>query len=283
MASTRTRGRDRDPRPRPVVLLVLLAAVALITLDLTGAGGPVRTVASTVLGPFQGGVARVMEPFGLDVFADRTALEDENVRLEEENASLRRRLASTGVDAQRLGEYDRLARYTREADLRTVQAAVVAYGPGQSFRRTVTIDAGTADGVRVDMTVVAADGLVGRVLVAGRSHATVLLLADAESRVGARLGSDAELGMLSGDGDLSGAGRLTLTLLDGTVEPDVGDTVVSWGSPRGVPYIAGVPIGRVERTTFSPREQSTEVTVAPFVDASSLDVVAVVTGIGRER
>ena len=43
-------------------------------------------------------------------------------------------------------------------------ARVIAIGPAQSFSRTVTIDAGTADGVRADMTVLNGDGLVGRVV-----------------------------------------------------------------------------------------------------------------------
>jgi rod shape-determining protein MreC len=128
------------------------------------------------------------------------------------------------------------------------------------------------------MTVYDADGLVGRVLRVGPTTSTVLLIVDAESVVGGRVGSTAELAFLRGDGDLSGDGRLTMTTLDSTTRPVAGETVVSWGSQGGVPYVAGVPLGTVEEVQTSARDSSATVSVQPFADFSSLDVVAVVTG-----
>ncbi len=45
-----------------------------------------------------------------------------------------------------------------------------------------------------------------------------------------------------------------------------------------MPYVAGVPVGRVEKVESSPRQQTRSITVAPYVDFSSLDVVGVVVG-----
>jgi rod shape-determining protein MreC len=61
------------------------------------------------------------------------------------------------------------------------------------------------------------------------------------------------------------------------VSPTVGDTVTSWGSRDGAPYVAGVPIGTVVDVRSSPADLTETATVQPFVDFSSLDVVAVVT------
>jgi rod shape-determining protein MreC len=69
-----------------------------------------------------------------------------------------------------------------------------------------------------------------------------------------------------------------MTTLDTTTRPVAGDTVVSWGSRGGVPYVAGVPLGTVEEVQTSARNSSATVSVRPFADFSSLDVVAVVTG-----
>jgi rod shape-determining protein MreC len=126
------------------------------------------------------------------------------------------------------------------------------------------------------MTVVNNAGLVGRVIGAGRSSATVLLLVDQDSVVGARLGSNAEVGMVSGRGSLDGDGRLDLDLVDNTQTPGKDDVVVTWGSRNGTPYVAGVPIGTVEAVFSSPREQAKHAVVTPFVDFSSLDLVGVV-------
>jgi rod shape-determining protein MreC len=157
-----------------------------------------------------------------------------------------------------------------------VAARVVGMGPAQSFSRTVTIDAGTSSGVHADMTVLSNRGLVGRVIRAERTTATVLLLVDQDSVVGARLGSNAEVGFLRGRGDLGGDGRLDLDLVDNSETPGKDDVVVTWGSRNGAPYVPGIPIGTVDAVFSSPREQAKHAVIRPFVDFSSLDVVGVV-------
>ena len=104
------------------------------------------------------------------------------------------------MDRNRVAELDGLLASARGTGYALVPARVVAMGPAQSFSRTVTIDAGTRSGVHPDMTVLNNDGLVGRVLRADRSTATVLLLVDQESVVGGRLGSSMEVGFLRGRG-----------------------------------------------------------------------------------
>jgi rod shape-determining protein MreC len=106
----------------------------------------------------------------------------------------------------------------------------------------------------------------------------VLLIVDGKSTVGGRLGDSMELGFLDGDSDVSGAGRLRLSLVDHTVSPRVGDSVVTWGSEHGAPYVPGVPIGVVTGVRSSPAELTQTAEVKPYVDFSSLDAVAVVTG-----
>lgn len=269
-------------RSRNFVVLLVLAALALISLD-AGLGSsspaaPARAGAGTVLGPMESAASGVLGPIRSigDFFSSRDGLRQQNETLQAENARLRGQVETSGVDRERLAQLEGISELGTASGFRTVQAQVVALGGAQSFARTVTIDAGTAQGVHRDMTVLSADGLVGRVVSASHSTSTVLLLVDAGSTVGARLGKDAELGFVRGNGDLSGAGRLTLTTTDETVTPTAGDGVVSWGSRKQVPYVAGVPIGQVEGVTTNPRDGSRTITLAPYVDFSSLDVVGVV-------
>lgn len=280
--------RRDNGRHRTLLVLLVLTALAVISLD-AGLGSrsparPVRLAASSVFGPAESGVANALSPLGAvtDYFSSRSSLRAENERLREENAKLRAQVNTADIDRNRLAEYDKLAEVAARAGFETVKTRVVGYGSAQSFQRTVTIDAGTSGGVHEDMTVISPDGLVGRVIRATRGNATVLLIVDRSSVVGARLGSNNELGMLRGDGSLSGAGRLTLTATDPTEKPAKGDSVVSWGSEGGTPYVAGVPIGRIEDVASSPREQSATATVAPYVDFSSLDLVAVVVGQAKD-
>jgi rod shape-determining protein MreC len=276
-------SRD-DRRPRAVAVALAMAAVTIITVDATAGDDspvdPLRSAGGEVFGPVESGLDDATRP--IEAVADQVTtvdgLRDDNARLRAENDRLRAELETAGIDRARIDALAEMTRFGDQHGVDLVTAQVIAMGSAQSFSRAVTIDAGTADGVESDMTVLNDQGLVGRVLRADLHTATVLLIVDASSVVGGRLGTDLELGMLRGDGELSDVGRLTLTTMDPTVEPATGDIVVTWGSRGGAPYVAGVPIGRIESVESSPRDQSSSARVVPYVDFSALDLVGVVVG-----
>jgi rod shape-determining protein MreC len=275
--------RDQHQRPsRGVLVLLLLASFTIITFDVRGGDRspvePLRTVAGNVFGPAEKATASVVRPFQAvpEFFTSTGSLQQEVRRLEAENATLRGQLATSSVARQRAAELDGLLERSADTGYALVPARVVAHGPAQSFSRTVTIDAGTSSGVDADMTVLNNDGLVGRVIRADRSTATVLLIVDRDSVVGGRLGSNMEVGFLRGRGEIGNKGRLDLDLVDNAVTPGRDDVLVTWGSQNGAPYVAGVPIGRVTTVFSSPRQLSKRAVIEPFVNFSSLDLVGVV-------
>ena len=274
-----------EPNKRPsrtVLVLLLLACFTLVTLDVRGGEDspvePLRSAAGDIFGPVEEATATVVRPFQAvpEFFQTNGSLREKLEQLEAENSSLRGRLATTVVDRNRADELDGLLRSSSNTGYALVPARVVAVGPAQSFSRTVTIDAGTSSGIHADMTVLNNDGLVGRVIRADRGTATVLLIVDAESVVGGRLGSSMEVGFLRGRGHLGDRGRLDLDLVDSSVTPGKDDILVTWGSKNGAPYVSGVPIGRVQSIFSSPRELSKQAVIDPLVDFSSLDLVGVV-------
>jgi len=273
---------DDDPaRTRTVVGLLTLTAVALLTLDSQDRSpvDPVRDVVASVIGPVEDAAASAIRPVTAipDYFGDVDGLRDDNARLEAENAELARALHASAAHDNRAAAIEGIGDLADRSGFEVVSAQVVAMGSAQSFSRTVTIDRGTRDGVSPDLTVINADGLVGRVIEAGPSTATVLLVIDAKSTIGGRLGESMELGFLDGSGDISAEGTLELSLVDHTVSPRRGDPVVTWGSRNGAPYVAGVPVGEVVSVHSSPAELTQTAEIRPYVDFSSLDVVAVVT------
>jgi rod shape-determining protein MreC len=275
--------REKHTRPsRGVLFLLLLASFTVITLDVRGGDDspldPVRAVVGDVFGPAEEVTAVVVRPFRAvpDYFTTAGSLHSEVARLEAENAALRSRLATSGLDRRRAAELDGLLKTAGDTGYALVPARVVAMGPAQSFSQTVTIDAGTSSGIHEDMTVLNNDGLVGRVIRADRSTATVLLLVDRDSVVGGRLGSSLEIGFLQGRGVVGDDGRLDLDLVDRAATPGHGDALLTWGSRNGAPYVPGVPIGRVVSVSSSPRDLSKHAVIDPFVDFSALDVVGVV-------
>jgi rod shape-determining protein MreC len=271
-------------RSRTVLGLLVLASVTIITLDARHETAkspvdPMRTAVGSVLGPVEDAAAAALRPITAlpDHFGNVDDLRQDNANLQADNESLQSQLRAAEANSNRNEEINRIATLADTSGYDVVPAEVVAIGSAQSFSRTVTVNAGTSDGVVPDLTVLNADGLVGRVIEATRSSATVLLIVDSKSTTGGRLGESMELGFLVGDGSLSGDGALDLSLVDHTVSPQVGDSVVTWGSRNGAPYIAGVPIGEVVSVHASPAELTETARVKPYVDFSSLDIVAVVT------
>jgi rod shape-determining protein MreC len=263
-------------------VVLLLACFTVITLDARGGDSspidPLRSAAADVVGPVENGTAAAVRPFAAvpEHFRTTAELRREVVDLKARNARLQGELAGSALDRNRAAELDGLLASSRSTGYALVPARVVAMGPAQSFSRTVTIDAGRSSGVRPDLTVLNNHGLVGRVLRADRSTATVLLLVDQESVVGGRLGSSMEVGFLRGRGQVGRDARLDLELVDPSAMAAEGDTLVTWGSRNGAPYVAGIPVGKVTSLYSTPRQQSTHAVISPFVDFSTLDLVGVV-------
>ncbi|MBF4763006.1 rod shape-determining protein MreC [Nocardioides islandensis] len=276
---------SRGPR-RSVLVALLLACATLITLDYHGGTDspvePARRAMGEVFGPVESAAAAAVRPVTAvpDWFRSRSDMRHEIATLTAENSDLRQQVNTSGVDRNRLAEYDDLTSAAKTLGQALVPARVIGIGASQTFSRTVTIDAGSKAGIAPDQTVVNADGLVGRVLRVTSTTATVLLVIDAESVVGGRIGDSMQLGFLHGRGDLGRSGRLDLELVDDSVVPSKGEVVVTWGSQGGAPYVTGVPVGRVTQVFSSLRQTSQRAVIQPFVDFGALDVVGVVVPSG---
>ena len=276
-------GRRRAPRALAGVLVVACAGV--MTLDARGGDSPLepaRRAVGEVLGPAEVAADAVVRPVTAlpGWVRSRRSLDARLDDLEAQNAALRSQVRAGGYQRNRLAELEALTSSARDLGHALVPARVVGYGPSQSFAGTVTINAGSAAGLGPDMTVVNGDGLVGRVLRVSSTTATVLLLTDPSSTVGARIGESMQMGFLRGRGEVGADARLDLELVDGASTPARDDTVVTWGSRDGAPYASGIPIGRVTAVYESLRESSQRAVIVPFADFSSLDAVGVVVPSG---
>lgn len=271
---------DRKPSQALLVALIL-ASFTLMTLDYRGGSDspvePLRRAVGEAFGPAEVTAAAIVRPFRAipDRMRTNDDLRGEVERLKADNADLKRQVDTTDLDRNRLAEAEGLLKTSSQSGYDLVPARVIGYGPAQSFSRTVTIDAGSRDGLHADMTVLNNAGLIGRILRVTRTTATVLLVVDDDSVVGGRLGKSMEIGFLKGRGDLGNDARLDLELIDQQVIADEGDVVTTWGSERQAPYVPGIRIGKVEAVYDSPRETSRRAVIEPFVDFSSLDLVGV--------
>ncbi|MGY6500374.1 MAG: rod shape-determining protein MreC [Acidimicrobiales bacterium] len=249
-------------RPRYVLALLILTAITLATLDARGFG-PVeagRSAVGTVLSPIGSAVGWVLSPVssgwnGIWGYRD----------LEDENAELRARLAELeGTELRETTAREVLERIMVQSDLTyatdvpQVLARVVG-GPVNNFEETVTIDKGSADGIREGMAVVTGAGLVGRVDRVTENTAVVQLISDTRLRVGARLVGSGAPGLVEG----RGRGRSPELEVSGTVELADGELLETSGLSGSV-YPPDIPIGRIRLApSDSADDDATTSTTAP--------------------
>jgi rod shape-determining protein MreC len=263
---------------RARALLALLVVVTLVLLAVDAAASPggvtdrVRGAASAVLGPAVGAVASAGRAIGDAASALGGGPREEIDRLRRENAALRLEAAAGEGDRRRVRELDDLLRTAGLGRYRMVPARVVAVSSPTDAVRSVTIDAGSRDGVRLDMTVISGDGLVGRVRRVGPLTADVLLLTDPAFSVGVRLEATGRIGVARG----AGADPMRLELLDAETTVEPGARLVTLGSVGDRPFVPGVPVGEVRAVRSSPGTLSRTGSVRPFVDPGTLDLVGVV-------
>jgi rod shape-determining protein MreC len=252
------------------VIALLVVAVALITIDFRDGGtsgshsvggrlfGPVEHMAGNVTGWFRGGGS------GAEVSA-----------LQQQNNALRLELAQAQVSGQESAELGRLLNLAGASRDKVVAATVIA--AGGDYSDTVTISAGSADGITANETVLNGDGLVGTVVAATPTTATVQLATDAGATVGIRMANDGQIGALSGTADdFSGSAPLKLTLFSANASLKPGQELVTFGSVGGRPYVPGIPIGRVTKVTTEPGSLTPTALVKPFADFTGLGVLGVV-------
>src|SRR3954464_1533305 len=264
-------------RARLVLALLLLTAFTLITLDYrAGSGGPLRAVGNAVFGPVERAVSDVARPVGsfFSSLGHLSSYKSTNAKLRKQNQRLRQQLRLTDSDRSHLSSAERLLALAGRAQFRIVPAQVVAVEGALGFEWTATIDVGTRDGIRPNMTGVNGDGLVGKTVHVGPSTSTVLLGRDPQFTAGARLERSNEIGHVEG----GGRQPMTFTLLGSSNTMKAGDRLVSFASIGNRPFVAEVPIGRITKVLPTPGQLFRTAVVAPFVDFSAIDVVGVVVG-----
>ncbi|MFH9225028.1 rod shape-determining protein MreC [Streptomyces lydicus] len=269
----------RDTRESRLLLVLLVAiAFALITVDIRGGEQSpldgVRQAAASAFGPVERGVARVVDPVGNAVGAVRDSGRRHSriAELEHQNEALKAKLGSSDRNRSRAAELDKILKTAGTGQYAIKGAQVIAIGSAQGFSWTITIDAGSRDGIARDMTVLNGDGLVGRVTTVGAETSTVLLAADPDFTVGTRMEKTNEIGFANGQGVRS----LRVQLLNGRAAVKKGDRLVTFGSSRDKPFVPGVPVGRVVKVEPSNGDLTRTLQVRPFVSFSQLDIVGVV-------
>ena len=199
-----------------------------------------------------------------------------------ENRSLKAQIERMSLEQVRISQDADQARRLqallafKEQFISQTMAAQVIGSSGSELSRSVYIDKGERDGIKPDMAVITADGVVGKVLRVYGSTSLVLLIDDQTSGVGAILDKARLQGILRGTP--SGEVVLEKVMSDETVP--TGELVLTSGGDGIFPK--GLLVGRV--TKVSPgSELFLNIRVRPAADLSRLEEVLVVTKIDERQ
>jgi rod shape-determining protein MreC len=269
-------------RTRLVLAVLLAAAIALITLDFRDGGtSPARRAGADVFGPIERVAHDVTGPVAsfFDSVTGGRSAQATIASLQRENAQLRAALSAAELSRSDSSQLARLLRLDA-GGYRIVAASVIA--AGGDYSDTVTLDAGSRDGIRPDETVLNGAGLVGTVTGVTADTSTVLLADDASSVLGVQVASTGQVGEVSGAGkSMSGPVMLRLTLFGASPPLRVGQELVSYASIGNQPEVQGVPVGTVFSVQASAGSLTQAALVRPYVDFTALGVVGVVVQVPR--
>jgi rod shape-determining protein MreC len=280
--------RKQVRRRRAVLALLIASSFLLLTVTFGSSSGGLQEGVSTIFSPVQGVADRALKPARdlVNWFDETFEARGDNGRLKEQLASARSQLAAGQVALQENAQLRRLLQFKRDpaiaaAGYRGVSARVIGRSP-TVWHSTVTIDAGSGDGVGVDDPVLSGGGLAGRVVSAQPGSAQVALLTDNSSAVSGKVVPGGVQGVV--EPDIGDPEDLILDFIDSTRNVRRSQVVVTAGwRAQGLASLfpANIPIGEVTQASVFEQEASQQVHVRPFADLANLDLVLVLTGGSR--
>ncbi len=159
------------------------------------------------------------------------------------------------------------------SSLDPVYATVIARDPGQWFD-TFTINRGTSDGVRVGMSVVTGDGLVGYVYEAKLNSSKVMTIIDTRSAVACLVQRTRDNGIMRGEVTKdSSSAQCFVYYLPNVNNISPGDVIVTSGTDALYPK--GIVIGEVTAVSQETSSDGSYVIVTPYVDFRHIEDVLV--------
>jgi rod shape-determining protein MreC len=278
--------RERDDggmRPEAVLAVLLIASVLLIIFsgplhDQSGKEWGSRFVLGVqrVTGTF---TERIKDGFGslrrlremrlqyesaLAKLSDYQGLERDLIELKRENESLKRQLG-----------------YSASLDYEHIPARIIARDPSNLFS-SITIDKGTADGLRIGAVVTSFQdgffGLLGKVITVSKHSAQIRPVVDPDHYVAGRLQQNRYEGLVEGRGNENG--ELIMRYVRKSAGPDIriNDIVITSGLQSIYP--PGIVIGRIKEIRSRDYATSLELVLQPIIDITKAEYVFI---LGSDR
>ncbi len=248
---------------RKDLVILLVSVVSSLVLIFSSDDSQIHFLRAWALGSF--GVI-LDEVTSVEKYSD---VYEQNVWLRDQNASLmleNSRLKEAAVENARLRS---LLSFKTKSQLQLIPARVVGMNES-GFINSIVLDVGKADSIAVNMTIVTAQGVAGKVYQVDEHFAIAQLLLDRNFRVGAMVQRSRTMGIMR----WATGSQVVLAAVPKRSDVVVGDSVVTTGLSTIFP--GGLQIGRVVEVNEDEQGMFMNVAVQPTVDFSKLEEVFVV-------
>ena len=278
MASVRTQKEIRQRAPIWLVALLVtnLIIMAVDARDANGGQKILRVWTQTFASPLQNASSKASgATSGLfqQIWHFRSTAQ-ENEQLKERLTQVETELHAARQAAVENERLKALLNLNEQSQIKSVAASVIARDPSVWFN-TITINRGSTSGVELNMPVVTAGGIVGRIITVGPWSSQVMLITDEKAgagAVGGQLGDSGALGSVRGRADL-GVSLIEMRYVSGLEKVEAGDYVMTTGQD-GI-YPPGLNVGRVVDVKHGTATQAHQILIQPGAQLDHLEEVAV--------
>lgn len=210
-----------------------------------------------------------------DLFTDnvtpRVTLLQELHSLKQSNQILRLQLAQNKNLTQENNSLRKQLKLPLKTEWNPHLTRIVGRDPA-NWWRSAQIDLGSMDGVKVNMPVLATEGLVGRVQEVHPRRSRIALLGDPACRISVTVEATGENGVLdAGDNTVFNPTLVDLLFLPAGTEARPGDALFTSG--LGEIFPRGIPVGRLLAVETAPGALTTTAQVKLSVNSSKLNEV----------
>lgn len=276
MAAIRTQRQIRQRAPWWLFALLLLN-FGLMTYDARDDATKqrkIRSIVQSITFPIQRGASGLSGWFGgfFGGLGELRRASVENQQLREQVRQMQAELRETHQRAAEADRLEQLVGLNEKSEYKTVVAQVIARDPSMWFD-SVTINKGHWSGVEVNLPVITAGGIVGRVVSTGPWSAQVMLITNEKAGAGAvvgQLGQSNALGSIKGLGE---NGLLEMRYVSGLEKVQTGDTVITTG--QDAIYPPGYSVGEVVEVRPGSATQAQLIHIRPSAGLDRLKEVAV--------
>jgi rod shape-determining protein MreC len=276
MAAIRTQKeiRQRAPIWLGILLLTNLVVMAVDARDGTTRQRLLRVWVQALISPAQSltsGATGASTNFIRQIVNFRSTA-NENERLREQLATAQLDLRNAQQAAAENERLKGLLNLKEKTGYDQVPARVIARDSSIWFN-TVTINRGSSSGIALNMPVVTAGGIVGRVISLSPWTAQIMMVTDEKAAAGAIVGQLSGSGALGSVRGLGNSGLVEMRYVSGLEKVEVGDSILTTGQD-GI-YPPGLSVGEVVEVKHGTATQPHQILIRPGAKLDQLEEVAV--------